>query len=407
MSKPFRVRVGNASLKCYPHEKGWRFAYRDGERWRYITRRKRGDITDAAEDVLKEQATGFIWTGLDGAIRRRLEWLRPHVEEAKDWDAIKAFIESRASSEDIAASVARYVDHKTTEAGHMTRHLGQVEAVLESLAGAFHAQRVSDISTADLAAWLDNRTKGLGSKRKRDIRGMLVSFWNWCRLNDLVADAVTAPERLPSPKVEAGDKRVLTPDELCGVLNAVREEFRAWVVLGAFAGLRPEEIAPQPATRRRGLHIEEIDWRFKVIRIPAEVAGKVKRPRVVPMCDVLLAGLEWAGIEEGQTGPIVLGDPSNAETRRLGKLLFGGKWPQDSLRHSFGSYRNALVRSLQQVAEEMGTSETMLHRHYHNPRAEEEGEAWFGVNLTPDGWGVLKSSDQNEVQDGQEQAKTA
>ena len=44
--------------------------------------------------------------------------------------------------------------------------------------------------------------------------------------------------------------------------------------------------------------------------------------------------------------------------------------------------RNAVLRNLPQVAEEMGTSETMLRRHYHNPRTTEEGTAWF--NLRPE-----------------------
>jgi hypothetical protein len=31
------------------------------------------------------------------------------------------------------------------------------------------------------------------------------------------------------------------------------------------------------------------------------------------------------------------------------------------------------------VAEEMGTSVAMLHRHYHNPQAESLGKEWFGI----------------------------
>jgi hypothetical protein len=75
----------------------------------------------------------------------------------------------------------------------------------------------------------------------------------------------------------------------------------------------------------------------------------------------------------------------------LGKKVFGGAWPKDCLRHSYGSYRNAIVRSLPQVAEEMGTSVDMLHRHYHNPRPAEEGEKWFEL-LPEDMQNVCKSN---------------
>jgi hypothetical protein len=158
------------------------------------------------------------------------------------------------------------------------------------------------------------------------------------------------------------------------------------VVLGAFGGLRPEEICPGASKRKgkRGLLREEIDWQFGVIRLPACVS-KVNRPRNVPMSAALKAGLEWAGIRSGQSGPACKRNPAVAkELNRLGKEVFKTGWPQDSLRHSYGSYRNAVVRSLEQVAEEMGTSVAMLHRHYHNPKAEAEGVEWFAVRPVSD-----------------------
>ena len=98
------------------------------------------------------------------------------------------------------------------------------------------------------------------------------------------------------------------------------------------------------------------------------------------MSDALKAGLQWAGIQPGMTGKICLSNPANRnELARLGKILFAGHWPQDALRHSYGSYRNAILRNLGQVAEEMGTSIQMLERHYHNPQPAELGEAWFAL----------------------------
>jgi len=80
------------------------------------------------------------------------------------------------------------------------------------------------------------------------------------------------------------------------------------------------------------------------------------------------------------TGAVCLRNPSEEdETLRLGKVVFKDGWPQDALRHSYGSMRNAMLRNLPQVAEEMGTSETMLRRHYHNPRTLEEGTEWFAL----------------------------
>jgi len=42
----------------------------------------------------------------------------------------------------------------------------------------------------------------------------------------------------------------------------------------------------------------------------------------------------------------------------------------------------------------MGTSETMLKQPYHNPKAKEEGEAWFGMLTTEL---IRQKSDEIEV----------
>jgi integrase len=165
---------------------------------------------------------------------------------------------------------------------------------------------------------------------------------------------------------------------------AILPQYRSGIVLQAFCGFRPEEIAPlkRKGTKKskRGIRREEIDWQYNVIRVPGEVS-KTSFPRNVPLLPAAREWLEWAGVHPGHTGPVCDENPvESGETARLGHEVFKTGWPQDALRHSYGSYRNAMIRSLTQVAEEMGTSETMMKQHYHNPKTKEEGEAWFGLH---------------------------
>lgn len=384
--RKIRVRQGNEWLTVYPWThpvtgaKRWRFAVKEGERWRYVTKGTRVEAETAAAEVLRERGMGeLVWSTLDVEARRFLEEVNRRVPEA-DRAEVLAYLRARDRSGEIGEAVERYVAHKVSEAGEKTPHLRTVELALLEVAERFRGKRVAEVHSPDLEKWWAERGAGLSSKRRKDLRAALVAFWRWAKVQGIAGpEVVTAAERLPGVRVEAGEKRVLQPEELVKVLNGIGQEWRAWAVLGAFGGLRPEEIVPSSTKRKgkRGLRCEEIDWQFRAIRLPAEVS-KVNRPRVVPMCEALEAGLRWAGILPGMTGPVVLRNPADAkELARLGEVVFGGQWPQDALRHSFGSYRNALVRSLAQVAEEMGTSEAMLHRHYHNPRVREEGEAWF------------------------------
>jgi integrase len=308
---------------------------------------------------------------------------------------VLGWLRARDSSCEIATALARFHAHKIATAGGETPWIGTQHNLLTELATAFAGRRLSEISSDDLAEWWTTRGTGLSAKSRKDIRGHLVSFWRWSYRQGLAgSDAVTAPERLPSIPADPGDKRVFTPAELCAVLNAVHRDFRAWGVLGAFGGLRPEEIAPGPSKRasKRGILCEEIDWQFSVIRLPATVS-KVNRPRIVPMSDALKAGLLWAGIEPGMVGRTTLRNPSqDQELSRLGRDLFQGPWPKDALRHSYGSYRNACLRNLDQVAEEMGTSVAMLHRHYHNPQPQAMGDAWFGLRPAADGRWIVPAA---------------
>jgi hypothetical protein len=380
------IRRGNSHLTVYPHGEGWRFGWRqrEGEPWRYVTRTTKKAAEEAAWEKLGEIDTGgLVWSGLDPAARRFLQEVHRLSTEV-DRPAVLGFLASRRKSAEIVTSVERFLDWKIASAGEETRHLGNVRRDLEAMAKLFAGRSIVDISPDDLRGWWSKRVEGRADKTRNEVRGNLVAFWNWAVWDGIHPKEVTAAEKLPRVELSLGERRVLTSGELLAVLNSVQVEWRPWVVLGAFCGLRPEEIAPprkKGASKKgkRGIRCEEIDWQFKTIRLPAEVS-KVATPRHVPLCEAALEWLEWAGIRPGMMGAVCLRNPSEEdETARLGKVVFKTGWPQDALRHSYGSMRNAVLRNLPQVAEEMGTSETMLRRHYHNPRTSEEGAEWFGL----------------------------
>ena len=404
-----QVRVGDLRVTIFPwvhpgtKKKGWRFGWLDGERWRYKTCGVLEDAKVAAEKMLREKAMGgVVWSGLSEGRRRFLSDVERLVRPGDEAEVL-AFLESRERSVEVGEAVRRFVAWKVVEAGEETPHLTTVRKALEEMAGAFAGRGVAAIEAGELARWWEKRGDGCGPKRRKDLRAALVAFWRWAKREGAVGDGVTVAERLPTPKVGAGSRVVLSPGELLAVLGEVRREWRAWVVLGAFCGLRPEEVCPSATKRagKRGLRCEEIDWEFGVVRVAAEVS-KVNRPRIVPLCEAGKDWLRWAGIEPGMSGPVCLRNPAVAlELKRVGKLVWPGVgWPQDALRHSFGSCRNAVLRNLGQVAEEMGTSETMLHRHYHNPRTKEEGVEWFSVRPEMLAGGVPNGSDERRVGGG-------
>lgn len=396
-SGSFRVREGNRVVTVSRHAKGWRFGYLTAGGWRYVTRRKRVEIEEAARQVLEEMGTGFVWSALPVGHRAWLEKIAGFTADESIRRLVDDFLEARMRSVVIDVASARWLEAKRARAGEDTPHLRNLANQVAEFSAAFPGRRLAEVDFDALKGWLDQRTAGKSATTYGHWRSMLVEFWAWAKREGIVtASQATPAERLPSKARERQEKRVASRVELEALLGAVGPEWRAWVVLGAWCGLRPEEICPGDAKKRhkRGLRCEDIDWEFGVIRVAADVS-KVGRARIVPLFPAAAAGLRWAGIEPGMTGAVVLRSParkhaSEAETTRLGRAVFGGRWPKDVLRHSFGSYRNAALRNLDQVAEEMGTSVAMLHRHYHNPRAEAEGLEWFRI---PEIFEVSKSSD--------------
>jgi integrase len=395
--KSFVVTRGNRHVTVYPwvhpatKALRWRFPWRENETspWRYVTRKTKDEASAAAEKWLETQPDEIAFALLPSARRRWLETIQREVAAA-DEAKVLVFIASLQKSAEITAAVARFCLLLRSKAGEETPHHRRVRSILEAMAAHFAPRAVVEIHLEALEAWYGDRCAGLGWKRKRDIRAALVQFWRWARKEGIGGnDVITTGERLPEVASEVYDQTVVTLKQLEHLGRQILPKFRAWLVLGAFSGMRPEEIAPPVGKakkrHKRGLNIEEIDWQFSCIRLPKCVAKGGKRARLIPLNDACKAGLEWAGIRPGMTGPVCNGNPAKeGELKRLGEAVFGGEWPKDILRHSYGSYRNSELRDLATVAEEMGTSENMLHASYHNPRAEAEGKAYFATRFGGD-----------------------
>jgi predicted RNA-binding protein with PUA-like domain len=90
-----------------------------------------------------------------------------------------------------------------------------------------------------------------------------------------------------------------------------------------------------------------------------------------------------------------------AETTRLGKLV--GGWKRNALRHSFISYRAAVV-GIAKAAAEAGNSESESRKSYQDAKSLDEGVRWFAVrakcspNVPPQNLGTNPSLSLTDVE---------
>ena len=175
-------------------------------------------------------------------------------------------------------------------------------------------------------------------------------------------------------KVEAGEREKDFWREKYGAvsLTVPPMDMVPMIAVGCFGGVRPEESAR--------MTWEMIDFKRKHIDLPAEITKDGDR-RIVDMSDNLI---EWLLACRKNSGTIF---PVNFRRKRwaLSRAMNWDAWPDDVLRHSYGSYHLAMHRNAALTAEQMGHKNArMLYAHYREVVKDSDDIASF--------WNLLPSS---------------
>jgi integrase len=148
------------------------------------------------------------------------------------------------------------------------------------------------------------------------------------------------------------------------MIERVPPKFLPYLVIGAFAGLRQSEL-------------ERLDWADvgeKYIRIRG-AERRTKSTRLVEIQPNLQRWLQTLRQPRGRVVPFA--NVCNPLTRLVKKAEVSQK--HNALRHSFGSYRLAIVQDAAKVSFEMGNSPKMVFEHYREIVTPEQGQRWFEI----------------------------
>jgi integrase len=374
------IRHRSVSITIYPltNRPGyWQFQFRDTDgKTRKITRSTVEDAREAARQTAKRIQSGT--TRLDDLtpdqlrIVARLLAVNPSLAEVDEFLAWRHRARPVTPTGDV---VAAFLAAKTSAAGrspHNVRTLTRHLSLLDGLA----ARPLSEITAADLAPLLPVEHQ----RTTRNVRASWVTLWRWARRNGHIPDdsSATAPERLERPAIERPIPSTWEPAELRVLLRETSPKYRPWLALAAFAGIRTEEVCPDQHGTKSPLDWSDFHWDRMLIIVRPETA-KMKHRRVVPILPALAAWLEPFSAESGPVGPSLpphqpAAGGRESETTRLGKFV--GGWKRNALRHSFISYRAAIV-GLAQTAMEAGNSESEARRSYNDAKGADTAAEWF------------------------------
>ena len=288
-------------------------------------------------------------------------------------------IPSKAQAGDTTAHlVAQFLAKKSLEVEPVT--LRQLKWGLLKFSKAHGTKRPQDLDAVAMRRWVDKLP--LTTRGRFNVFAVCRDFFGSPAMRVLVRDN---PFSDAPPKKDKGVRlRILTVAEMQALLDHEWPEwFKAWLVAGAFAGLRTREIFSIPASA--------IDWEYDEIVIRHEDAkqGEAARPRSaniyeplkrhMPRRDADKALVDGYSVKRWK--PVireacrVIGvDPSASPS---GVMTL--KWPDNCLRHSFASYHLAHYKDATKTAFLMGTSARLLYETYANLVSRRDAAKWWDL----------------------------
>lgn len=289
-------------------------------------------------------------------------------EVVLDYLARRNAAERSARVED---AIDEFIDLKKA-AGKSARYLGDLRYKLQRFAGDHGERLLSEVTPAMLDAWLEGL--GVSPVTRNGFQRVLGVFFEWgakrgyCAENPARAaeSAKETPKRVP----------IFTPGEIRVILNAAPAELLPVIALGAFAGLRAEEI--------RRLDWRNVDFLRNRIDIDAGIS-KTAQHRYVPMNATLIAWIQPHAKAAGKVAPANLyrrlwnfHKELATEDAEAGRPAV--PWKHNALRHSFASYALAAEEDAARVALWLGhESPKMTFKHYRERVTPEAAGEWFAV----------------------------
>jgi integrase len=247
--------------------------------------------------------------------------------------------------------------------GMSPRYLGDLRVRLGRFVDSFGDEMIAALSASRIDEWL--RARRVSAVTRNTFRRRLAVLFNFAKRRGYVADNPIADvERARERETEIG---ILSVGQVARLLECASPEMVPFWAIGAFAGVRRSEIERLTWT--------EIDFDADVIEVKASKAKTASR-RLVTIQPNLR---EWLAPYRKHTGPVC---PINLqrminEDRDTAGLR--SEWPQNALRHSFGSYHLARFNDAAKLALEMGNSPATIFRHYRQLVKPKEAERYWNI----------------------------
>lgn len=278
-----------------------------------------------------------------------------------------AHIEANAKSISVSQAVEQIINSRKSS-GLSDRYCQDLRLRLGRFAKDFDKTIVATITAGQINRWL----AGLGvapatrNTFRRDLRTLFSDCekHGYCQTNEA--------KKTDRAKEVSKPPHILTVEETTALLNACDDDTLPYAAISLFAGLRASEA--------QKLDWSEVDFESGHLEITA-AKSKTSRRRLVPITENLAAWIKPLAELCGSVVPAGLRKRFNAVKARAGFH----QWPQNVMRHSYGSYRLAQCHDVARVSLEMGNSPQMIFAHYRELVRPKQAEQYWKIAPAPAG----------------------
>jgi integrase len=323
-----------------------------------------------ASDILKPTP----YTLLDAArfVAHAHSKLEPHsvrIDDAISEHA--AAIERRMRSVTVRQLVDEFIANRRAK-GKSESYVRDLKTRLSRFKMSMGDRIIADISSGDVDHWI--QSLNVGPQTQNNFRAVLSATWTFAvRRGYSIANIIQLVDKT---SVVRDHIPTFSVDQLTRLLAAAPPDYLPVLAIGAFGGLRPEEI--------NKLRWEDLDFHERTIRVNAS-AAKTRKKRFAEISGNLLA---WLAPYVGRIGSVA---PPNLQKLRRATMKAAKieKWPPDVLRHSFASAHYAFHRDPARTAVIMGhRDQNMLLTHYRDVMKPSDAARY---------WKVVPESSTNKI----------
>lgn len=328
---------------------------------------------DGCERFVYERALGFAATAgleLDTLVARAVEAAKIIGGFDRLIDAARLFEAQHRGvvSKTVAEVVAELIENRrSSNASEL--YLRDLRVRLEKRFASAFKVPISSITTADLQHFID--TLDGKPRTKKNFLTTIGTLFGFAKNKSYVPENHPGISKVEFKSNERADIKIFSVTEMETLLKCARPEIIPVLAIGAFAGLRSEEI--------KRLQWNAVHFAEGYIEVGANIAKKGQR-RIVTISSNLS---QWLLPYRQATGPVYPFSNLAGQFAKLSKAA-NIPWLKNGLRHSFISHRVAVTDSLDKVAIEAGNSATIIRSHYLRMVTADQGQRWFAITPPKD-----------------------